>query len=338
MYRVKKLSMNYKFSKTCIFRFSYARKNIFYLFHFSNISNKKFNSARNNKPIKNNSLLSYICDKMEGDKKDDDLNISLSSKSLQKEKAKADKKSNKKLAKAINVLKFHEAGTENPREIFSSEPTASIWVYHFGNGDEDDQKGIKEYFNNFGECKVFMFPGISYGFIEFNDIEIAKKVIHTIEEPELKEESNINPKASHIPVKTTYIHGEHDIKFSSGERKVFVFYSKIPLAQVNENNNSTFPIASYKIDIPGLYIIDDFISEEEEKTMIQNIDSFEWTKLSHRRVQHYGYEFIYGANNVNKNKKIGELPEFGLNMNQSKNNFLNKFYYIFRIRKFAKKI
>mmetsp|Transcript_35477 Transcript_35477/g.41041 ORF Transcript_35477/g.41041 Transcript_35477/m.41041 type:complete len:119 (+) Transcript_35477:502-858(+) len=27
-----------------------------------------------------------------------------------------------------------------------------------------------------------------------------------------------------------------------------------------------------------------------------------------RRVQHYGYEFVYGANNVNKSDKIREMP------------------------------
>lgn len=309
----KKYSNKYFYLKSCFYL------KISNLFLFSYISYTKFISVKSNKHLKNNSLLSYICLKMEGDKKDDELNVSLSNKSLQKEKAKADKKSNKKLAKAINVLKFHEGRTDSPREIFSSEPSTSIWIYHFGNGDEDDQKWIKEYFNSFGECKVFMFPGISYGFIEFKEIKDAEKIIHASDEAEIKPESNLNPKGSNFPIKPTYTHSEHDIKFSSGERKVFVFYSKIPLIEVNENNNSTFPIASYKIDIQGLYVIDDFISEDEEKTMINNIDSFEWTKLSHRRVQHYGYEFIYGANNVNKNKKIGELPEFGLNMNQSKN-------------------
>ena len=74
------------------------------------------------------------------------------------------------------------------------------------------------------------------------------------------------------------------------------------------------------MNIPGLTIIDEFITEEEGKTMMENIDNNECTKLTHRRVQHYGYEFIYGANNVNKNNKIGELPEFGLKIHESNRN------------------
>jgi len=33
-------------------------------------------------------------------------------------------------------------------------------------------------------------------------------------------------------------------------------------------------------------------------------------KLLNRRVQHYGYEFKYGTNNVDTNTQIGNLPSF----------------------------
>lgn len=44
--------------------------------------------------------------------------------------------------------------------------------------------------------------------------------------------------------------------------------------------------------------------------MIESIDKNEWIKLLNRRVQHYGYEFVYGANNIDKNKYIGPFPSF----------------------------
>ena len=53
--------------------------------------------------------------------------------------------------------------------------------------------------------------------------------------------------------------------------------------------------------IPGLYVWDNFITEEEEKSMIKSIDAGKWTKLLNRRVQHFGYEFKYGTNNVDTN-------------------------------------
>ena len=44
--------------------------------------------------------------------------------------------------------------------------------------------------------------------------------------------------------------------------------------------------------------------------MMKEIDQNEWTKLLNRRVQHYGFEFKYGTNNVDTESKMGKLPEF----------------------------
>lgn len=205
------------------------------------------------------------------------------------------KKLNKKLAKAIHVILFHEK--KDIQHLFSNIPKRNMFIYHFGNGDEDDQIKIKDFFNtNFSlsqECKVYIFPGISYGFLQFANEEDASKVV---EKEEPKEERVVT--------------GRHNVNTSTGERTMFTFYSQIELNDVIQNSNLSFPIANYKVDIPGLYVIDDFLTEEEETKMINDIDANEWKKLSNRRVQHYGYEFIYGANNINKNNKIGELPSF----------------------------
>jgi alkylated DNA repair protein alkB family protein 8 len=216
-------------------------------------------------------------------------------KKLSKEKAKTEKKLNKKLAKALNVILLHEKNSiEN---LFSEEPSTNLWIYHFGNGDEDDQVNIRKYFNEkFGPCTVYIFPGICYGFIKFDDLKNAEKVKKIVD----KEKFNYSQ-----------IKGNsHSIKFGNGERIVFTFYSKIELNGVVQNNEEAFPIAQYKSDVPGLYLIDDFLNEDEEKKLVEAIDSNEWNKLSNRRVQHYGYEFLYGANSINKNNKIGELPNF----------------------------
>ena len=52
------------------------------------------------------------------------------------------------------------------------------------------------------------------------------------------------------------------------------------------------------------------ISIEEEKAIIEGLDEKDWIKLLNRRVQHYGYEFVYGANNVDKTKHLGDYPDF----------------------------
>jgi len=271
-------------------------------------------------------------------------------KAEEKLKCKNDKKINKKIAKAINVILHHE--NKKPEEIFSEHPTKNLWCYHFGNGDEEDQMKIKKFFEeNFGiEIKVIIYPGISYGFIELASIEVAENILkknnsikinnddeksnnenlimedlENIKNENYKkfiqkkkqEGSNENIKEFNNQSKIkTYC---HNINFNNGgERTVFTIFSKIESDKVEQNKLCNFPNAQYKVEIPGLYVFDDFISENEEKELIKILDNNSWEKLTNRRVQHYGYEFIYGANVINKQKKIGDLPEFCNDLMNSK--------------------
>ena len=78
--------------------------------------------------------------------------------------------------------------------------------------------------------------------------------------------------------------------------------------------------------IPGLYIFNDFVNEQEEQQIVKGLDEGEgehkWQKLLNRRVQHYGYEFKYGTNNVDLEKSIGTMPEFLTFLEPSKSSFL----------------
>ncbi|XP_015918171.1 tRNA (carboxymethyluridine(34)-5-O)-methyltransferase alkbh8 isoform X2 [Parasteatoda tepidariorum] len=85
-------------------------------------------------------------------------------------------------------------------------------------------------------------------------------------------------------------------------------------------SNSTFYLAfvkdedvpeevSLKNDWPkGLVLLEEFITEEEEKELLAVInkeDDFnDESSLKHRKVKHYGYKFIYGSNNINKNQPL----------------------------------
>ena len=69
---------------------------------------------------------------------------------------------------------------------------------------------------------------------------------------------------------------------------------------------------------PGLILIEDFVTEEEERKLLECLDwddhdedSIKAQKtLKHRKVKHYGYEFIYGQNNVDPNSPLKDgIPE-----------------------------
>ena len=62
--------------------------------------------------------------------------------------------------------------------------------------------------------------------------------------------------------------------------------------------------------IAGLKILFDFISKEEEKELLNNIDKSAWLTVLKRRVQHYGYKYDYKARRIDKSFFIGEIPNW----------------------------
>ncbi|CAN1143962.1 Alkylated DNA repair protein ALKBH8 homolog [Linum perenne] len=76
--------------------------------------------------------------------------------------------------------------------------------------------------------------------------------------------------------------------------------------------SQTIPVSriASEVNIPGLYLLHDFVSVEEEKELLAAVDGRPWNNLSKRRVQHYGYEFCYDTRNVNTKRFLGELPSF----------------------------
>lgn len=62
--------------------------------------------------------------------------------------------------------------------------------------------------------------------------------------------------------------------------------------------------------INGLVYKEHFITEVEERALIDIIDKQPWLNDLKRRVQHYGYKYDYRARRINQSFKIGELPEW----------------------------
>lgn len=63
-------------------------------------------------------------------------------------------------------------------------------------------------------------------------------------------------------------------------------------------------------NIDGLIYIPDFITKEEERALIDNIDAQPWLTDLKRRVQHYGYRYDYKVRAVTSDAYLGQLPEW----------------------------
>jgi len=256
-------------------------------------------------------------------------------------------KLNKKLGQAISTLvKVEKMSFE---QLVSNEETGRFIVVHFGQGTEEDYIGLKDFLHHFGvpegKFELDLYPGYSHGFLNLNSIEIAKRLNEYVyeynqtqirllkeqkekkkKEKELKEgktkiteveEELVNPQMAQIKAskESKYLMHHINVEFENKERNCFFFNTHLQADQMkcfaSQNNSLQIATSDYQSLLKyGLIVIEDVLTKEEETELLNVIYSNEWETLSHRRVQHYGYKFIYGANTIDRNKMIGNIPDW----------------------------
>ncbi|KAK9805819.1 hypothetical protein WJX73_003535 [Symbiochloris irregularis] len=63
-----------------------------------------------------------------------------------------------------------------------------------------------------------------------------------------------------------------------------------------------------KFCIPGLRLLQGFITQEEEQALVNELAHGEWEELARRRVQHFGYKFHYETRNVDPASPAEPMP------------------------------
>ncbi|CAO1439051.1 unnamed protein product [Diamesa serratosioi] len=101
------------------------------------------------------------------------------------------------------------------------------------------------------------------------------------------------------------------LKFHNLESAVIIFEQMNGISKLGQNDSVL--LMSYCKNVPsvdnawnqllpnGLIVLENFVTEEMEQKLISELqweESGEENKLKHRKVQHFGYEFLYGANTV----------------------------------------
>ncbi|KRT79652.1 methyltransferase [Oryctes borbonicus] len=123
---------------------------------------------------------------------------------------------------------------------------------------------------------ITMVPGKSCCFIRFKNIESASRAFENIN-------GKLNIGQNNKPVYLSYVESIPNPKP--------IYQNKMP---------------------PGLIVIEDFISETEESILMElcNFNEQENGSMKHRHVKHFGYEFRYDINNVNKDKPLEDkMPQ-----------------------------
>ncbi|GAB0088157.1 Alkylated DNA repair protein alkB homolog 8 [Sergentomyia squamirostris] len=126
---------------------------------------------------------------------------------------------------------------------------------------------LSEIENTAGISSILMLPGKSYCFLTCSTVEDSQKIFKEF-------------------------HGKAKLGQNNGI--VYLSFCKnIPILE-NPWNVAMSP--------EGLIIIEEFITHEEEEKLIKWIpwEDENISSVKHRQVKHFGYDFIYGSNNVDK--------------------------------------
>lgn len=202
-----------------------------------------------------------------------DANVEINTKAFRK--SKEEKKVFRKLLKASHTLLKHEGIST------TSKPTKSLVVANGGLGNGVSRELLSATLKEVEELETLIMPPHKpYAFVTYRSEESAQKA-------------------------HTDLNGH---KLQCGETSVTLYLSFVDSVTCVEKKTAPLP--------KGLVLVEDFVSPEEEALLLASID---WSStydqdtaqkaLKHRRVKHYGFEFRYDNNNVDKDKPLpADLP------------------------------
>ncbi|KAJ7995289.1 hypothetical protein DPEC_G00242990 [Dallia pectoralis] len=190
-------------------------------------------------------------------------------------RSKEEKKLLRKQIKASHTLLKHEGIST------VSKPTKSLVVANGGLGNGVSREQLQAVLEEAGEVgSLIMHPHKPYALVTYRT-EVSAQTGHVL------------------------LNGR---QLQCGDQVVTLYLSFVDSVDTESGGCAALP--------PGLVLVEEFVSPEEEVLLLDAID---WKShdeevtvqkaLKHRKVKHYGYEFRYDNNNVDKDKPLpGGLP------------------------------
>ncbi|XP_069545028.1 alkylated DNA repair protein alkB homolog 8 [Brachyistius frenatus] len=191
-------------------------------------------------------------------------------------RSKEEKKVLKKQIKGSHTLLKHEGIST------AQQPTKSLVVVNGGLGNGVSREDLRAALTEMGEVEVLLMPPHKpYAFVTYRSEENARK-------------AQVHLNGQNLPC---------------GGNSVTLYLSFVN--SVAQQEEASVPLPD------GLVLVEEFVSPEEEAVLLAAVD---WSSsnddvtaqkaLKHRRVKHYGFEFRYDNNNVDKDAPLPSgLPE-----------------------------
>ncbi|XP_073844888.1 tRNA (carboxymethyluridine(34)-5-O)-methyltransferase alkbh8 [Musca autumnalis] len=184
------------------------------------------------------------------------------------------KKLDKKQKRCVAIIQ-----NECKIEAVTDGVSKNVAILNAGLSTGLTEETVLETVEKFGKItRLLMLPNKSYCFMECSSIDDAQNIVNNM-------------------------HGISKI----GQKEAVVYLSYFAELPQADDSNWLKPLPE------GLVIINEFVTEEEEQRLLEAIkmDKEEVdAALKHRKVKHFGYEFIYGRNNVDPSKPLdSKIPE-----------------------------
>ncbi|KAL0030888.1 hypothetical protein WJX77_011841 [Trebouxia sp. C0004] len=164
------------------------------------------------------------------------------------------------------------------------QPTRHLFVGNCGPSVGVDQETVTKLFGQYGTATVTVpeqkqNPHSAFVFVSYANVEEAIAALSAL---------NDKPCAQ--------AHG----------RRFVIKHADLKKDQ--EKNQRPVAITTQDCTVPGLTLVKDFVSEEEEQALLGCAEEGQWETLARRRVCHFGYKFEYQSRNVDPQKLIQQFP------------------------------
>lgn len=205
-----------------------------------------------------------------------------------------------KLRDHVLTTVIRAENASNLSEILADAPTAQLWLLNAGVARGVALKEISFELRNLcdvsGSVAVWGDRRHAFALAVFDSVADSLKVVDALRERRLVLPS-MNGRVAVVEYSTR--------RQLAGADRVGARCLAPDSRVVVEDPNGT------SVDVPGVHVLLDFITEAEEAAMLADIDARQWIPLAQRRVQHYGYAFDYAHNNVDLTQPLpGPRPPF----------------------------
>lgn len=210
--------------------------------------------------------------------------------------------------------------------VFSVAPTRAVYVCGIGASNGVNYTQCHQLLSTFGTIERLIMTGlVQFVLVVYHDVHHAQAAYEMLDGKafQVDEQNQRVMFTEYAVLQTSRFFQLSAEQIADVEDNPLQLSCAMPLQQYAPENccHSTQlattlanPARIHAGRINGLLLVEEFVSVDEERMLLQYFDSHDWQSIKLRSVQHYGYEFQYGKNDIDRQRPLAAegrgMPEF----------------------------